>query len=831
MDAASLRRTVFACVSLVLLAATAQVWANSAPDLPQLPHLVPAMRPSSPQVPSAPLVASLNLANAGTWLIGQQVTSGATAGALPWTPGDVNVYANTQGATAEGLLRLYKLTKDPALLNAAVANGQCQENNCINGFTYPNNGTHRFATHDPLFLIELSQLSGDPQYAQFVTDHFWTPLANGTYGDTGDNFDASGYANYDLTRRASQGIPELAAWDLSKLVVAAHEAGQSTAEAAFMNGVLASLNAADATHNTYDVIGLTGAIWASAVSGINLAPTSGTWAGAGTTANLATDLLTHQAPGGGFVGTTSQAVSDANADNQTTGYAMLALSALNRSAYIAQIQAAANYAASLQLGNGEIVEFTGATGAEAGSVESHGEALEAFADTIAGVDRWVATSGGIDTGDCSIQSSPCQTIAYAISQAGPGNTIHIAGGNYDLTNGAPLTVTKDGLRLVGEDPANKPVIERTAGSTNQALLVINGAKNVTVQALHFAMDQTFIAEAIIANGFVDGLSIDHDDFIQSRSNASFNSSYGKRNAISINDDNGNSQGIGVATGSNVSITNNTINGLADPANGVFLRSGVDMDNGVGTISGNTISTGVHDIRVRFSTVTGSSSGTATLIDGNTLNGRGLEFDDPNAGIGSFTISNNHINALAGINGIANNYPADFSIMRLTGNPNGVPVTVSGNTFAGYQGSYRGVLVENFPNTTFTSNTFTPANGVSDFVSLVVSNKALNTDNPPDAPLPMAITADGNTFNGSGVAGAGRAVEFLNDNSIGATFGALNFGTSTANAFDGNLRWYFHLDDYSCSTNTNAVGSTSGGPGPQCPYLDYTDVKCGRSRRV
>ena len=124
-------------------------------------------------------------------------------------------------------------------------------------------------------------------------------------------------------------------------------------------------------------------------------------------------------------------------------------------------------------------------------------------------------------GDCSIQSSPCQTIAYAISQASPGNMIHIAGGNYDLSSGPPLTVTKDGLRLVGEDPNNKPVIERTAGSTNQALLVINGAKNVTAQNLHFAMDQTFIAEGVIANGFVDGLSIDHNDFIQSRSNASF----------------------------------------------------------------------------------------------------------------------------------------------------------------------------------------------------------------------------------------------------------------------------------------------------------------------
>ncbi len=438
-------------------------------------------------------------------------------------------------------------------------------------------------------------------------------------------------------------------------------------------------------------------------------------------------------------------------------------------------------------------------------------------------DRWVNATGGVDTGDCSVQANPCLTIAYAIAQSNPYDRINIAKGTYDLTNNPPLSIVKEGLILQGYGAA-QPKIERTTGGANQALLVINGAKNVQVQNLEFDMDQSFIAEGIIANGFVDGLSISGNHFVQSRSNSNQNSDWHKRNAISINDDNGNSQNIGLGTGSNVSVTNNVIDGLANPPD-VFLRMGVDMDNGVGTISGNTITTGVHDIRVRFSTVTGASSGTATLIDGNTLNGRGLEIDDPNAGIGSFTISNNHINALAGIDGIANNYPADFSIMRLMGNPQGVAVAVSGNTFAGYQGSYRGVLVENFPNTTFTGNTFSPANGVSDFVSLVVSNKALNTDNPPDAPLPMTITANGNTFNGSVVAGAGRAVEFLNDNASGATFGALNFGTTTANSFDGNLRWYFHLDDYNCDTaNTpclspplpNYAGAIGNGTFPYGP---------------
>ncbi|MCE7949693.1 MAG: hypothetical protein DYH18_01125 [Xanthomonadales bacterium PRO7] len=439
----------------------------------------------------------------------------------------------------------------------------------------------------------------------------------------------------------------------------------------------------------------------------------------------------------------------------------------------------------------------------------------------AATDRWVAPTGNNTSNSCTVQASPCQTIVYAIGQSGSGDTIHIAAGTYDLLSGSPLTITTPNLTLVGADPNNKPVIQRTAGATNQALLVINGAKNVTVQNLHFAMDQSFVAEGIIANGFVDGLSITGNTFADLQSVPGTNSSYSKRNAISINNDSGNSQGIAAATGSSVSITNNTIQGVVSST--TFLRAGIQMDNGVGTISGNTITAGVHDIIVRFSTVTTNSSATTTTISGNTTHGRGLEFDMPNAGVGAITIGSNQINAPAGTSGSAN-YAADWSLMRLMGNPQNLPVTVSGNTFAGYQGSYRGVLAENFPNTTFTNNTFTPANGATDFVSLVVSNKALNTDNPPDAPLQMSITANGNTFNGSGMAGAGRAVEFLNDNANGATFGSLLFGTTASpNVFDSNLRWYFHLDDYTCSTNTSAVGATAGGPAPMCTFLDYTDV--------
>ncbi|MEO8959076.1 MAG: MBG domain-containing protein [Rudaea sp.] len=433
-------------------------------------------------------------------------------------------------------------------------------------------------------------------------------------------------------------------------------------------------------------------------------------------------------------------------------------------------------------------------------------------------DRYVSTSGS-DIGNCATATpanARCKTITYALTQAGPDNTIHVASGNYDE---AGLTISQAGLQLVGDNPGNKPKITRVSGGINQALLVINGVKNVHVENLEFDMDQTFVAEGIIANGFVDGLSISGDDFVTSQSVSGTSSKYSWRNAISINDDNGNSQSVGLGTGSNVSITQNTISG----AGGVGLRCGVDMDNGVGTISGNDITALVHDIRVRFSTVvTGNSSGNTTTIYGNTTHGRGLEFDSPNAGAGAITISNNHINAIAGING-STNYAADFSLVRLIDNQQNIATTLSGNTFAGHIGSYRGVLIENYPGVQLTGNTFTPASGATDFVSLVISNKELNSGTAI-APYPMSITAEGNTFNSSGVAGAGRAVEFLNDNDAGgtATFGSLIFGgagSGETNSFDGNLRWYFHLDDYKCETVT-ASGSIQVCSTPPLP--NYAD---------
>lgn len=423
-----------------------------------------------------------------------------------------------------------------------------------------------------------------------------------------------------------------------------------------------------------------------------------------------------------------------------------------------------------------------------------------------GVDRYVNVVGGADSGTCSSPASPCLTIGYAITQAANDDTINIAAGTYV----DPVTVSKEGLKLVAQNPANKPVITRLSGAANQALMVISGVKNVEVRNLEFRMDQTFVAEGIIASGFVDGLIISGNVFKYSRSGVN-TSTYGFRNAISINDTQ-NSRGLGRSDGSLVTVDGNTINGV-DLVNGVIMRIGINIDASVAHVTNNTVAAGVHDIRVRFPTTVGASSALNTLIDGNVLSGRGLEIAVPNASSGPIAVSNNEFHAIAGIND-STPYPADYSLLRLIDNSQNVALSISDNTFDGYQGTYRGVLVQNFPGALFTGNMFSPAAMASDFVSLVISNKALNSGSPA-SPLAMALTAQGNIFNGSGVVGAGRAVEFLNDNhaSGAASFGSLLFGGSgvgEANEFDVNLRWYFRLDNHNCNTVT----------APTCTFLDY-----------
>lgn len=456
---------------------------------------------------------------------------------------------------------------------------------------------------------------------------------------------------------------------------------------------------------------------------------------------------------------------------------------------------------------------------------------------IAGVDDVLVRSlgnylyGNLNSGPCS--AALC-TVANASINAGiaavnVGGTVNIEHGTFDEM--AVVGTGKDGVRVTSVDPNNPATLIRTTGGPNQPVMVVAGTpigaagpapQSVSIDHLNFVVDKAHAGEGLLVSGFVDGMSIHDNTFLQSYSGGP-SAAYKYTNAISINiDPQHNSLGTPRVDGSFVSIDNNTIGGSSAPP--TTFRAGIAMDAGVGSITNNHSAGLNHDAIVRFATVVPGGSNGVT-IDSNTFTGGGLEFDAPNAGITPITISNNTIAAqstppalLSPFLGLPQTIvEADISAFRLIDNYQHLPVSVSGNHFSGYANGYRGALVQNFPNTTFADNVFTPQTGASDFVSLVVSNKEINTDNPAEPPYPMSITALRNTFNGSNVAGAGRAVEFINDNDANgsASFGLLTFGDATAanaNTFDGAHQYYFNLVDQNCDTVATP-----------CTFLNYAGV--------
>ncbi len=86
-------------------------------------------------------------------------------------------------------------------------------------------------------------------------------------------------------------------------------------------------------------------------------------------------------------------------------------------------------------------------------------------------DRWVATTGDDQSGtnDCTNAGTPCFTITHAVSQAGPGETVHVAAGTYQY-NATPYQgeqfpiALKNGVSLVGAGSASTTVDATGSGA-------------------------------------------------------------------------------------------------------------------------------------------------------------------------------------------------------------------------------------------------------------------------------------------------------------------------------------------------------------------------------
>jgi hypothetical protein len=272
---------------------------------------------------------------------------------------------NTIGPIAKGLAIAYLNTGDPTHLAALQDAGALL-------LTKTNN----FSPSDGYLAAQLDAIFVGTAYVDHVQANFYGHLAAGTYNRNGAGtlYDTAGYVNLIRTARASQGIPNLAAWDIGMGLVGAASAGADTA--AWIDGVKAEIDELDGSLD-YDVIGLAGAVYGLAFVGEDFDPTAGQHAAAGSLADLADILASYQIDGGGFAWNSLYVIpNDGNETIQETAYAVLALDEVDHAGYQGAILGAVDYMKSVQLPTGGWENYVGSTSGE--NNEITGEALWAI---------------------------------------------------------------------------------------------------------------------------------------------------------------------------------------------------------------------------------------------------------------------------------------------------------------------------------------------------------------------------------------------------------------------------------------------------------------------
>jgi len=252
---------------------------------------------------------------------------------------------NTIGPIAMGLAKAYLQTGDPNHLLGLQ-----------NASAFLTSKTV-FSPSDGYLAVELDSILGGTTNVDYVKANFYDRLAAGTFLRSGVYYDTEGYVNLIRTNRASQGIANLAAWDIGVGLYAANRIGASTT--AWLSGTKAEIDELDGSAY-YDVIGLSGAVLGLASVGEDYTPTAGEHLGVVGTSGLADALLGYQLSTGGF--TWNSLYMGEGEDNETvqeTAYSILALNRVDQAGYWSNMLNAASYLQSVQLPTGGWANYNG----------------------------------------------------------------------------------------------------------------------------------------------------------------------------------------------------------------------------------------------------------------------------------------------------------------------------------------------------------------------------------------------------------------------------------------------------------------------------------------
>ena len=372
---------------------------------------------------------------------------------------------------------------------------------------------------------------------------------------------------------------------------------------------------------------------------------------------------------------------------------------------------------------------------------------------------------------CTIQAAidDAQTLAT--------HTIEISSGAYN----EQVIINKE-LVLKGVG-ATKPVLDFTGTVTGKPTMIDVTANNATIENLELKVDLSKLRSGIIASSAgLDFITI-KDNTITAYGTAA--GSYGDRNAVSVNYGGSTNYRVATAGVNNVIFTGNTVSGTASPIS--YFRSGISLDEGGLTATGNTITSINHDVLLRF------ASNGANNISNNNFNGGGVEISDQNAGSGTITVSGNTFTG-AGAPSTAK--------LRLKNNYDNIAHIISNNTFNTFDW---GVSVENMRNVTLNGNTFNGDAATDRHV--VVNTKSISSNSNTIVQVPLGGTFTNNNFNGTG-----SAITFLNHDSDNDSYGAFVMGTAgNENNFAASLSSFIAFDGQT-GTSTSSTFPTYPGTG-------------------
>lgn len=309
------------------------------------------------------------LQNGGDWLLTQQFADGS----YPWQVGGAP-FTDSQGATGRGMLTAYHVLNDIDHYNAAIRTGDYLVNSYPRSFS---DGDPDIFPFDPLFLEELSLISGDQKYANFVQTYLWDKLNAGAYGED-DSLDAAEWADDVPVYEDFDHWVAMEPLYRSTVAIAAHYTGETAIRDALLNSIVDKLEAIAGTNKDGDLTGLAGAILASAHAGFNLNPESGRWASANSTQELVNILTSYQRATGDWPFDTSARASAYVGDVSVTSWACKALKAWDAQANAARISNGLAFIKSLQQANGQILTNPGYPPETIVGIEIHAEALIAI---------------------------------------------------------------------------------------------------------------------------------------------------------------------------------------------------------------------------------------------------------------------------------------------------------------------------------------------------------------------------------------------------------------------------------------------------------------------